>query len=195
MTEETSSDYDALGLWINNGSAACLLEASRMSITHTDIRRFAYLLGRRLDSPEIEEFLRIWNTSADIDRTDDFPVGEIRVYEEGFDIILAFKEECGGARVVGKPEAWACYMRFFSPEYCKGKAISPYRHPIIGDVMLPLNREEVARIFRAPSRSRRDARHVDEYDYEDCIVRFVYPKQKDHVAFVELGRHSVVEGT
>jgi hypothetical protein len=163
-------------------------------MAHPDIRRFDYLLGRRLDSPEIEEFLRAWKTAPDIDRTDDFPVGEIRVYDEGFDIILAFQEDWGGSRGVGQSEVWACYMRFFSPEYCKGKSIAPYRHPIIGDVKLPLTRSEVTKLFGAPSRSRRDARHIDEYDYEDCIVRFVYPKQKEHVAFVELGRHSVVQG-
>lgn len=164
-------------------------------MVHSDIRRFANLLGRRLDSPGISEFLSTWETLADIDRTDDFPVGEIPVHHEGFDVILAFNENCGRSRGEGRSEAWTGFMRFFSPEYCKEKRILPYQHPIIGDVRLPLTRQDVKRLFGTPSRSRRDARHVDEYDFEDCIVRFVYPKEKEYVAFVELGRHSVLSET
>lgn len=96
-----------------------------MNMRFYDIRQFAHLLGRRLDSPEIGEFMRVWNTSAIVDRTDDFPVGEIRVHIEGFDIILAFNERWGVPRGAGQSEAWVCVMRFFSPEYCQGKEIRP----------------------------------------------------------------------
>ncbi len=74
------------------------------------------------------------------------------------------------------------------------KAITPYSEPILDDVKLPLTRQEVRKRFGQPTKSRRDAVHCDEYFYEDCIVRFCYPNQKDHVAFVELARHSVAPG-
>lgn len=164
-------------------------------MTDPDIRQFAYLLGRRLDSPEIKQFFREWKTQAIIDRTFDIPAGEIRVHHKGFDIILAFNHEFGSPRGEGLSEVWTSFMRFFSPEYCREKEIVPYQLPIIGDVKLPLTRQEVRNLFGEPWRSRRDARHVDEYEYDDCIVRFCYPKLKEHVAFVELGRHSAVNET
>jgi hypothetical protein len=149
-------------------------------MAHSDIRRFVNIIGRRIDSPEIAEFLRTWGTHT--------KVGEIRVHKEGFDVILASKEEWGGSRGTGTSKVWACYMRFFSPEYCVGKKIKPYRGPIIDDVCLPLTRQGVLERFGTPSKSLRNGQHSDEYDFADCVVRFVYPNTKEHVAFVELDR-------
>ena len=39
-------------------------------MAHSDIRRFANIIGRRIDSPEIAGFLRTWGTHT--------KVGEIR---------------------------------------------------------------------------------------------------------------------
>jgi hypothetical protein len=157
-----------------------------------DILRFADILGRRLDSPEIVDFMRTWNAQATIDRSDDWPVGMLSVHKEDFDAILAFGEEWGGPRGAGESDAWVSVLRFFSPEYCQGKKILPYRAPIIDDVALPLPRSDVQKRFGTPARSRRDARHIDEYDYDECFVRFVYPGEKEYVAFVEFGRRSLL---
>jgi len=164
----------------------------RVATELNDIRQFANLLGRRLDSPEIKRFLRTWKTRENIDWSDDFPVGEIPVHDAGFDIILAFREDWGGSRGKGKSEVWACYMRFFSPEYCKGKKVSPYVGAIIDDVTLPLTKREVRKRLGKPGRSMQGVHHRDEYAYEDCIVNFVYPSIAQHVVFVELSQHSVV---
>lgn len=157
-----------------------------------DIRQFATVLGCRLDSEVITDCLLSWNTAPDIVDSDGFLAGEIPVHDKGFDVVLAFNERWGKPRGDGSSPVWACYMRFFSPEYCQDKSITPYPEAIIDDIELPLTRDEVRSRFGVPSRSRRDAMHCDEYFYEDCIVRFCYPNRKDHVAFVELSRHSVV---
>jgi len=63
--------------------------------------------------------------------------------------------------------------------------------PIIDDARSPLTRHEVQCRFGVPSRNRRDAVHCDEFFYDECILRSCYLSKKDHVAFVELGRHSL----
>ena len=163
--------------------------------TNSDITQFANLLGRRLDSPEIVDFLRTWNAQPEIIRLDDYPAGSIDVHQEGFDAILAFDSIAAHDRPprgAGHSEAWVGFMRFFAPEYCSGKQIVHYQHPIIDGVRLPLTREEVRRRFGEPPAPSRVARRLDEYEYKDCFVRFVYLRKGENVAFVELARFTCI---
>jgi hypothetical protein len=157
-----------------------------------DIRQFANILGHRLDSQVMASFLSHWNAAPKIVDIDGVSAGEIPVYSQGFDVVLAFDERWGKPRGDGESPIWACYLRFFSPQYCEGKDLAPYREPILDEMKLPLTRREIRDRFGAPTRSRRDALHCDEYFYDNCVVRFCYPATKDHVAFVELSRHSAV---
>lgn len=53
-----------------------------------------------------------------------------------------------------------------------------------------MTRQEVKQLFGEPVRSRREDRHFDEYVFDDCLISFIYRKDQEHVAFVELGRPS-----
>jgi hypothetical protein len=147
----------------------------------------AGVLGRRLDSPEIVSFLREWRAKPKIEGPGGFYVGEIAVREQGFDLILAFDEQFGKPIGTGKSHIWACLMRFLSPEYCEGKRKHrPWTGALFDGVGFPLNRDSALEHFGKPQVQRRDACHFDEYHRGDCRVKFCYPKDAQHVAFMEL---------
>lgn len=158
-----------------------------------DIRRYAPLLGCRLDSAPMKKALAAWEAEPNIDDSDNFPVGEIPVYDQGIDIVLAFNERWGTPKRGGKSPVWAAYMRFFGPEYGKKRKIVTYPGPILADVTLPSTRTEVRKKLGPPTRFSDSGQVCDEYDQDDCIVRFCYPAGKEFVVFVELAAWSVID--
>jgi hypothetical protein len=148
------------------------------------VKRFANVLGRRIDSPEAAEFLKTWRAKAVIYRR--LEAGEITVHKHGFDAILALDEAFGKPRGGGKSNAWICTIRLFSPVYCEGKRIQPYEGEIVAGLRFPLTRKIVRQQFRKPARTRKIP-NFDEFVFSGCNVRFVY-RAEDQVAFVELER-------
>lgn len=161
---------------------------------HKDIRKFAKLVGSRLDSAKMKKFLAEWNVTPEIDDSDDYPVGEIAIHTHGFDLILAFNNKWGHPRSGGKSSIWVSSMRFFAPEYAKKRKIVPYSDSILKDLVLPATQQDVRNLLGRPTTTCKDGQSYDEYQQEDCVVRFHYfhyPSGDDCVVFVELDLFSM----
>lgn len=151
-----------------------------------DITSFSLIIGSRLDSPRVKKFLSTWDVTPNIDDSDKFAVGMIELYEHGFDLVLAMDEKFGSPRKGGKSPIWVSSMRFFAPEYCRKRKITPYALPILKRLTLPSTQTAVREQLGKPTATCNDGEHYDEYQCEDCVVRFCYPSANGFVVFVEL---------
>jgi hypothetical protein len=78
------------------------------------------------------------------------------------------------------------FVRFLSPEYCRGKERHPYTPRLIGELTFPLDQNTVRKQLGTPSATGNPIARYDEYSLANCRMRFVYPTKSDHVVFVEL---------
>jgi hypothetical protein len=160
--------------------------------TIRDVRSFASLLGRSIDSPEIQDLINTYHVRPAIDEADHR--GSIDCSQFGFDVLLTAEQPPSSP---GDQEAeWifrVAVLRFFSEDYCKNKACQGYAGLLLDGVRFPIDGKALRARLSSPSKVVRGVRHYDRYDYPDCSVRFVYPKNKDHVAFVEVHPPATVE--
>lgn len=147
------------------------------------VLRFADILSRRIDSPEVLAFLKTWKTKAKV-----YPRlggGEITAYRHGFDAILSLDEAFGKPRGKGKSTVWIAYVRLFAPEYCQGKKIRPYEGELVAGLRFPLTRTSVRKRLGKPVRTRKIPAW-DEYLLSGCQVHFVRRRSGNEIVFVEL---------
>jgi hypothetical protein len=147
------------------------------------VERFANILARRIDSPEVVAFLKTWKAKAVV-----YPkleAGWIVLHKHGFDVILSLDEVFGKPRGGGKSTIWTYTVRLFSPEYCQGKKIRPYEDELLPGLRFPLTRTSVHQQLGKPVRTHK-IRGMDEYLHAGYRVSFVYRREQEQVAFVEL---------
>ena len=153
--------------------------------TTSDVRSFAKLLGKSIDSLEVKSFIDEYGASLNPNYSEGR--GELSCHAHGFDVLLSNREASANpAEALKAPSLRVALLRFFSPKYCAGKGISPYSGRLVGNLMFPLTRERIHAELGTPARHSASVRHFDEYDYSDSSVRFVYPKNGTDVAFLEL---------
>jgi len=130
------------------------------------------ILQHDLDSPVVTSFVaeHQGRISADADKK----VGQILFDNQGYDVVLDYAEG----------RFFVHHARFFSPEYCTGKAILPFGDELIESLQFPLKRQEVRERLGTPDREVDNARHLDEYDFANCTVQFVYRANCDAVVFL-----------
>lgn len=141
------------------------------------------VLGKAVDSEIVIRAVKMLGANLVLDAERDWLTGAIEAHHKGIDAILTFDDPQEPSSAT---TARVSYLRLFGVEYCQGKAIEPFAGEISNTLSFPLDRSVVRQTLGAPHRERADARVIDIYIAGELEIGFVYPRSKEHVAFVEI---------
>lgn len=129
----------------------------------------------------------------------DLDIGRAHIDCSNLGCDVQFTTVDGSAVPVSSPAALRSHtVRLFSPVYCAGKDLHPFRGKIIAGIEFPLDQDTLIEKLGPPNRTSNTVRRYDEYDLAGVNMRFVRANAGKDIVFVEIVSrrrtlHSIVE--
>lgn len=148
-----------------------------------DTEQVLELLGCRLSDPLVARFVTENNAALECDLN----VGRARIECKEFGCDIQFITATGSAEPVPNSYLLRAYsVRLFSPIYCVGRDIEPFRKPILSQLAFPFDQDKLVNTIGPPSRISSTIRRYTEYDIGGFTMRFVLARSGNDIVLVEI---------